>query len=236
VLFAYFDVRICKFAGHKKPVEKLVQSRRPIGFAGSSGTPRGTASERSLGEETEPCRARGEQRKEEASRSVSRVLYRGARPLCDDHLSRSAVACRLQQPTRKSTLRTAAYRRICSFLFGFAPDGVYRASQVTLAAGELLPHRFTLTTRRKRPFGGLLSAALSLISRPVGVTDHPVLWSPDFPPATAKPPATVRPTRLISWSLRESRSFSQQDVFTEVFDSSSLASCRGVSSPDPTPV
>jgi hypothetical protein len=29
--------------------------------------------------------------------------------------------------------------------------------------------------------GGLLSVALSLISRSVGVTDHPVLWSPDFP-------------------------------------------------------
>jgi len=29
--------------------------------------------------------------------------------------------------------------------------------------------------------GGLFSVALSLISRPVGVTDHPVLWSPDFP-------------------------------------------------------
>ena len=31
--------------------------------------------------------------------------------------------------------------------------------------------------------GGLLSVALSLVSQPVGVTDHPVLRSPDFPPA-----------------------------------------------------
>ena len=29
--------------------------------------------------------------------------------------------------------------------------------------------------------GGLFSVALSLTSRSVGVTDHPVLWSPDFP-------------------------------------------------------
>ena len=29
--------------------------------------------------------------------------------------------------------------------------------------------------------GGLLSAALSVGSRPPGVTWHPVLWSPDFP-------------------------------------------------------
>ena len=30
--------------------------------------------------------------------------------------------------------------------------------------------------------GGLLSVALSLASRPVGVTDHSALRSPDFPP------------------------------------------------------
>lgn len=29
--------------------------------------------------------------------------------------------------------------------------------------------------------GGLLSVALSRALRPVGVADHPVLWSPDFP-------------------------------------------------------
>lgn len=51
----------------------------------------------------------------------------------------------------------------CS-LFGLAPNGVYLADWVTPAAGELLPHRFTLTTRQStavdRPFGGLLSVAL----------------------------------------------------------------------------
>ena len=30
-------------------------------------------------------------------------------------------------------------------LFGLAPDGVYQARRVTPPAGELLPHRFTLT-------------------------------------------------------------------------------------------
>jgi hypothetical protein len=30
-------------------------------------------------------------------------------------------------------------------LLGLAPGGVYQANQVTLVAGELLPHRFTLT-------------------------------------------------------------------------------------------
>ena len=33
-------------------------------------------------------------------------------------------------------------------LFGLAPDGVYRARPVTRPAGELLPHRFTLTAAK----------------------------------------------------------------------------------------
>ncbi len=70
-----------------------------------------------------------------------------------------------------------------SSLFGLAPDGVYQATAVTCNAGGLLPHLFTLTSNRHRgdDQGGLFSVALSLASRPVGVTDHPVLWSPDFP-------------------------------------------------------
>jgi len=41
--------------------------------------------------------------------------------------------------------------------------------------------------------GGLLSAALSLALRPVGVTDHPALRSPDFPPVTWPKPNHRRP-------------------------------------------
>jgi hypothetical protein len=36
-------------------------------------------------------------------------------------------------------------------LFGLAPGGVYRARPVTRPAGELLPHRFTLTPKGLRP-------------------------------------------------------------------------------------
>jgi len=64
-------------------------------------------------------------------------------------------------------------------LFGLAPGGVYQACNVTVAAGELLPHLFTLTGQRP---GGIFSVALSLGLPPVRVTDHPALWSPDFPP------------------------------------------------------
>jgi len=42
--------------------------------------------------------------------------------------------------------------------------------------------------------GGVFSVALSVGSRPPGVTWHPALWSPDFPPAL--PPATARPTLI----------------------------------------
>lgn len=70
-------------------------------------------------------------------------------------------------------------------LFGLAPGGVCRAGPVTRPAGELLPHRFTLTRgvgRNRRRVGGLLSVALSLPSRAVDVIHHHALRSPDFPP------------------------------------------------------
>jgi hypothetical protein len=66
-----------------------------------------------------------------------------------------------------------------ALLFGLAPGGVCLAPGVTTGTGELLPHRFTLTSPKR---GGLLSVALSCASPRLGVTQHPALWSPDFPP------------------------------------------------------
>src|SRR6185437_6587784 len=51
--------------------------------------------------------------------------------------------------------------------------------------GALLPHRFTLAVPRGLNhwvLGGLLSVALSVGSRPPGVTWHLIRRSPDFPP------------------------------------------------------
>ena len=92
------------------------------------------------------------------------------------------VTCHLEQPTRKETEadRLRPLFRANSLLFGLAPDGVYQARPVTRPAGELLPHRFTLTSRQE-PAGGLISVALSLTLRLVGVTHHRILRSPDFP-------------------------------------------------------
>jgi len=66
-------------------------------------------------------------------------------------------------------------------LFGLAPGGVYRAAVCCHPRGALLPHLFTLAGAFQR-LGGIFSVALSVGSRPPGVTWHPVLWSPDFPP------------------------------------------------------
>jgi len=74
-------------------------------------------------------------------------------------------------------------------LFGLAPGGVYQATPIAQGTGELLPRLFTLTLWNRRsaiPQGGIFSVALSL-PRPlkngtVRITDHPALWSSDFPP------------------------------------------------------
>ena len=65
------------------------------------------------------------------------------------------------------------------FLFGLAPGGVYHAANCCQLRGALLPHHFTLTCKST---GGIFSAALSVGFHPPGVTWHPALWSPDFPP------------------------------------------------------
>jgi len=95
-----------------------------------------------------------------------------------DHSSRTTVADSLKQPDPGVSNGPSSNTP----LFGLAPDGVYRAADVTAGTGELLPHPFTLTAPGQAPAGGLLSVALSLGSPPVPVKDHPALWSPDFPP------------------------------------------------------
>ncbi len=97
------------------------------------------------------------------------------------HFSGMPVARHLERSTRESQ-RTGPVRQ--GSLLDLAPGGVYQAEPVTRFAGALLPHRFTLTSwdSEESPIGGLISVALSLSSRTVGVTHHRVLWSPDFPP------------------------------------------------------
>ncbi|GEM_PF-1722497 len=103
------------------------------------------------------------------SRPVSRVL------------SGTAIPLGCASPRTSSDLPGGGTGRTMAPLFGLAPGGVCRAAGVATVRGALLPHRFTLAGARRR-LGGLFSVALSVGSRPPGVTWHPALWSPDFPP------------------------------------------------------
>jgi len=107
-----------------------------------------------------------------------------------NHSSGIHVAVDLKQPTRKRAricaARSTFYGRPTASLFGLAPGGVYRAVSVARAAVRSyrtvspLPASALVT---RRSLGGLLSVALSVGSRPPGVTWHLIRRSPDFPPS-----------------------------------------------------
>ena len=70
-------------------------------------------------------------------------------------------------------------------LFGLTPGGACPATGCCHPRGALLPHHFTLTglsDMNQIDLGGVFSVALSIGSRRPGVTWHPALRSPDFPP------------------------------------------------------
>ena len=62
-------------------------------------------------------------------------------------------------------------------LFSLAPDEVYPATCVTAGAVSSYLAFSTLPSK----LGGVFSVALSVGLPPLGVTQHPVLWSSDFP-------------------------------------------------------
>jgi hypothetical protein len=101
------------------------------------------------------------------SRPVSRVL------------SWAIIHLGMLSPAPSSDLPEDIAGHDMVFLFGLAPGGVYLATNCCQLRGALLPHHFTLTCNA----GGIFSVALSVGSRPPGVTWHPALWSPDFPPS-----------------------------------------------------
>lgn len=117
------------------------------------------------------------------SRSISRVL------------SRTAIPLRRTSLHIFSNLPGSSAGHANGTLFGLAPSGVYLATDCYQPCGALLPHLFTLTgTEALRR---LFSVALSVGSRPPGITWHSALWSPDFPPPNfveRNSAATVRST------------------------------------------
>ncbi len=114
-----------------------------------------------------------------------------------DHRSRTVVADGLERPTRGSdgAGRAVEPLRAPPPLHGLAPGGAYRARTVAGPAVGSYPTVSPLPDPRLRAaIGGLLSVALSLGSRPVGVTHHLALRSPDVPRRLA-PSRSPRPLR-----------------------------------------
>ena len=109
-------------------------------------------------------------------------------------LSRAIIHLWPTSPQTYSGLPESNASNIIRFLFGLTPSGVYLATSCYQLRGALLPHHFTLTHRRlKSDQGGIFSVALAVSSHPPGVTWHPALWSPDFPPLIF----LMRKTRII---------------------------------------
>jgi len=125
------------------------------------------------------------------SRPVSRVLSRTV-----IHLGRMSPCASSDLPGGTRGPRTAAKDCPPPYLVllrvGFTLPPMLPPARCALTA-PFHPYLAFSGSRRKRN-GGIFSVALSVGSRPPGVTWHPALWSPDFPPSPRAGRATVRPT------------------------------------------
>jgi hypothetical protein len=98
-----------------------------------------------------------------------------------NHSSGMHVTVHLKQPTRKLTratrcgLATAVLPYLALLQAGFAVPS-------TVTGDAVRSYRTLSPLPALAGFGGLLSVALSVGSRPPGVTWRLALWSPDFPP------------------------------------------------------
>ncbi len=129
----------------------------------------------------------------------------------ESHSSRPTIARRLEH-SHPDVAPALAHGRSSgplstTSLFELAPGGACRAAGHPAVARGLLPHVFNLACAlgpcEPDAIGGVLSVALSLGSPRVGVTDLPVLRSPDFPPVNGVcSPATFRPTSAGGASYR----------------------------------
>ena len=110
------------------------------------------------------------------SRPVSRILS----PLPVARRRVATIYLGRRSPDASSGLPGTRWRATCWSLLGLAPGGACLAATVTRRAGELLPHRFTLTCGTASRRRSALCCAFRVSPR-LGVTQHPALWSPDFP-------------------------------------------------------
>ncbi len=108
-----------------------------------------------------------------AARNTKRKSACKPGSVVDNHSSGMHVAMHLKRPTRERR-----GPRQCSPIWSCSGWGL-PCHGCCQPRGALLPHHFTLTCAST---GGIFSVALSVGSRLPGVTWHPALWSPDFPP------------------------------------------------------
>ncbi|GAJ62547.1 hypothetical protein JFPO14_contig00010-0272 [Edwardsiella piscicida] len=101
----------------------------------------------------------------------------------DSHSSRPAIAHWLKQPTRVQYGPYLVNPYLALLRVEFTvPRSV--ASRAVRSYRTLSP---LPDPTLQRAIGGLLSVALVVGLRPPGVTWHPALWSPDFPPLRPSP-------------------------------------------------
>ena len=121
------------------------------------------------------CMDRWPRRRREAGRKPSSV------PGCpgDDHSSKTPVARGLQRPTRELRAgRPQTLPYLVLLQVGF--------SKPAMSPLPLVSSYLTLSPLPWTYHGGLVSEALSLGLPPLGITQHPALWSSDFPPAASR--------------------------------------------------
>jgi hypothetical protein len=106
---------------------------------------------------------------------------------------------------RRSSDQPGGIARATRPLCGLAPGGVFRASLVT----ERAVRSYRTFSPLPAGAGGLFSVALSCGSPRLAVSQHPALWSSDFPPASfdasdhlgsTRPPVSVYGTVENSYS------------------------------------
>ena len=95
-------------------------------------------------------------------------------------------------------------------LFGLAPDEVYRAVFVTEDAVSSYLAVSPFPAANRMATGGLFSVALAVGSPPLGVTQHPALWSSDFPQDSAGAKHRSRPALTRTTPVHDQEDSSSQ--------------------------
>ena len=127
----------------------------------------------------------------EARRNSTKIKWELAdKPgsVVDDHSSGMCVTAHLKQPTREQCGPHLMFSYLVLLRVGFTLPHLLPNARCALTAPfhPYHPHR--------NVDGGIFSAALSISSHCPGVTWHPALWSPDFPPPAQGTKAIVWPT------------------------------------------